>query len=104
MFTDQGYYIEEKNARCCKCNYFVFTTNSIRTSDRLVSSKALEKLFRFILSLGLCGFILAIHISGFGVPPGRSKSRLSNADLDDLLGIPDKSKLPNDLDDLLKIE
>ena len=34
----------------------------------------------------------------------RTKSRLSSSDLDDLLGIPEKTKLPDNLDDLLKIE
>lgn len=34
----------------------------------------------------------------------RTRSRLSSSDLDDLLGIPEKTKLPDNLDDLLKIE
>jgi len=34
----------------------------------------------------------------------RTKSRMSSSDLDDLLGIPEKTKLPDNLDDLLKIE
>ena len=42
-----------------------------------------------------------INEGGLGQP--RSKSRISNSDLEDLLGIPEKNRTDN-LDDLLRIE